>query len=81
MKRAVALSPPDDEFAAVENRDVVIRALRELIPQQRAAVVLTSLLGYSSEEAGQMLGMKAATVRTLTTRARAAMKATVGDAR
>jgi len=81
MRRQVALSPPDDAFAAVEDRDVVVRALRMLIPQQRAAVVLTGLLGYSSEEAGEMLGMKASTVRVLSTRARAAMKLTVGDAR
>jgi RNA polymerase sigma-70 factor (ECF subfamily) len=81
MKHRVALSPPDDAFAAVEDRDVVIRALRTLIPQQRAAVVLTGLLGYTSEEAGHMLGMKAATVRVLSTRARAAMRQTVGEAR
>ncbi len=81
MKRTITFSHPDDAFAAVEDRDIVIRALRELIPQQRAAVVLTALLGYSSEEAGRMLGMKAATVRTLTTRARAVMRQAVGEIR
>ena len=61
------MEEPDDAFAAIEDRDAVIRALRELIPQQRAAIVLTALLGYSSEEAGQMLGMRASTVRALGT--------------
>jgi RNA polymerase sigma-70 factor (ECF subfamily) len=80
VKRAMAVAPvPDDAFAAVENRDVVIRALRGLIPQQRAAIVLTALLGYSSEEAGQMLGIKASTVRALSTRARTAMRERVGE--
>ena len=79
LRRAFTFEHRDDAFAAVEDRDVVIRALRELIPQQRAAIVLTSLLGYSSEEAGRMLGMKASTVRALSTRARAAMRQTVGE--
>lgn len=79
LERIVTASGPDDAFAAVEDRDVVIRALRTLIPQQRAALVLTSLLGYSSEEAGHMLGMKASTVRALSTRARTAMRQTVGE--
>lgn len=81
LKRGITMTRPDDAFAAVEDRDVVIRALRTLIPQQRAAVVLTSLLDYSSEEAGRMLGMKAATVRALTTRARASMRQTMEDPR
>ena len=79
MKRSVVARPPDDAFAAVEDRDVVVRALRGLIPQQRAAVVLTGLLDYSSEEAGRVLGMKASTVRALSTRAREAMRLQVGD--
>jgi RNA polymerase sigma-70 factor (ECF subfamily) len=79
MKRVIAVQPPDDAFAPIEDRDVVIRALRELIPQQRAAIVLTGLLDYTSEEAGRMLGMKASTVRALSTRAREAMRAKVGE--
>jgi len=80
-RRVMALSEPDDAFVAVEDRDLVTRALRTLIPQQRAAVVLTSLLGYSSEEAGQLLGMKAATVRALGTRARDVMREMAGEIR
>ena len=79
MRHAVAFEAPDDAFAPIEDRDIVIRALRELIPQQRAAIVLTGLLGYTSEEAGRMLGMKASTVRALSTRAREAIRAKAGD--
>jgi RNA polymerase sigma-70 factor (ECF subfamily) len=79
MGRVVTARPPDDAFAPIEDRDVVVRALRQLIPQQRAAIVLTGLLDYSSEEAGRLLGMKASTVRALSTRAREAMRAKVGE--
>ena len=43
-------------------------------PRQRAAVVVTELLGYSSEEAGTILGIRPGTVRTLTAQARAALQ-------
>jgi RNA polymerase sigma-70 factor (ECF subfamily) len=79
MKRVITARPPDDAFALIEERDVVVRALRQLIPQQRAAIVLTGLLDYTSEEAGRMLGMKASTVRALSTRAREAMRTKVGE--
>ena len=79
FRRLVPAAPRDDAFAAIEDRDVVVRALRTLIPQQRAAVVLTALLGYSSEEAGEMLGLRASTVRALSTRAREAMRRSVGE--
>jgi RNA polymerase sigma-70 factor (ECF subfamily) len=75
LRRAISLAPPaTDELAAVETRDEVVRLLGELTPDQRAAVLLTSILDYSAEEAGQMLGMRASSVRSLTTRARARMK-------
>lgn len=74
MKKVVHLAPTTDDLAAVEARDEVVRLLRNLIPQQRAAVLLTALLDYSSEEAGRVLGMKASTVRVLASRARAEMK-------
>ena len=54
IRRAVTATPSDQAFEeAIEDRDVVIRALRELVPRQRAALVLTALLDYSAEEAGR----------------------------
>jgi DNA-directed RNA polymerase specialized sigma24 family protein len=38
--------------------------------------VVTAYLGYSSEEAGRLLGIRSNTVRVLTGRARAALRAT-----
>jgi RNA polymerase sigma-70 factor (ECF subfamily) len=80
VRRALSLAPADtDDLAAVETHDEVIRLLRTLSPPQRAAVVLTAILDYSAEEAGQMLGIKTSSVRSLTTRARAEMKRKVVD--
>jgi RNA polymerase sigma-70 factor (ECF subfamily) len=73
VRRAVGLLPPDDQLAAVEERETVIRALAPLTRRQRAAIVLTDLLGLTSEEAGELLGIKAATVRVLHARGRAAL--------
>jgi DNA-directed RNA polymerase specialized sigma24 family protein len=39
------------------------------------------MLDYSAEEAGRMLGLRASSVRSLTTRARARMKTKVVDPR
>jgi RNA polymerase sigma-70 factor (ECF subfamily) len=75
VRRAFSLAPrAADEFADVETHDAVVRMIRGLDPKQRAAVVLTAILDYSAEEAGQILGIGASSVRSLTTRARAQMK-------
>lgn len=71
--------PAEDAFAAIDDRDVLVRALRDLSPKQRAAVVLTALLDHSSEDAGRMLGVSASTVRVLSKNARTAMRTNAGD--
>jgi RNA polymerase sigma-70 factor (ECF subfamily) len=74
LRKTVSEELRKDEFSAVEDRSVVSRALVELSPRQRAALVLTELIGFSSEEAGQMLGVSPSTVRALASQGRAAMK-------
>ena len=74
LKRSVGFAPEQDVFKPVEDRDVVTQALGSLTPRQRAALVLTEALGYSGEEAGELLGIKASTVWALTHQARAALK-------
>ena len=81
LRRAVSLAPPDEPFAALEDREVVLRGLAGVTADQRAALVLTALLGFSSEEAGRMLGASASTVRARATRARAAMREAIGEDR
>jgi RNA polymerase sigma-70 factor (ECF subfamily) len=80
LRRALSLAPPEtDDLAAVETHDAVVRLLQGLDPKQRAAVLLTAILDYSAEEAGRILGIRASSVRSLTTRARARMKHEVVD--
>ena len=77
LGRAIGVGPEQDVFKPVEDRDAAARALGAPTPRQRAAVVLTEALGYSGEEAGSLLGIKASTVWALTHQARAALQGTV----
>jgi RNA polymerase sigma-70 factor, ECF subfamily len=79
VRRQVSMAPAVDDLALVEERDEVVRILRMLSPAERASVVLTTMFGYTSEEAGRLLGVKAATVRAHATRARASARATVEE--
>jgi RNA polymerase sigma-70 factor (ECF subfamily) len=80
LRRTLSLAPrATDDLAAVETHDEVVRLLRGLEPRERAAVLLTAILDYSAEEAGGILGLRASSVRSLTTRARARMRQKVGD--
>ena len=79
VRKAVGQLPADDELAAVESREAVVRALAPLPPRQRAAIVLTDVLDMSSEEAAKALGIKAVTVRVLAARARSTLKRGMGE--
>ena len=74
IRKATNLLPEDDALGGVETRDEIVRLLRTLTPREREAIVLTAYLGYSTEEAGTLLGIRANTVRVLTTRARASLR-------
>jgi RNA polymerase sigma-70 factor (ECF subfamily) len=76
-KRAIGASRPDDAIADVDAHDTTMRALATLSPRQRAAVVLTDLLDFPSEQAARMLGIRASTVRMHVSRAHAALKETM----
>lgn len=74
IRKATHLLAQDDALGEVETRDEVARLLRSLTPREREALVLTAYLGYSTEEAGRLLGIKANTVRVLTARARDSLR-------
>jgi RNA polymerase sigma-70 factor (ECF subfamily) len=78
-RRMVGLANHEDAFAAADARQVIARALAGLSRRQRAALVLTELIGFDSEEAGRMLGVKPVTVRVLASQGRAAMKRSMGE--
>ena len=73
-RRTIGWAPPVDAFAQIDEREDLLHVLQGLSPRQRAAVVLTDMLGYPSEQAGKLLGVRASTVRALATQARAAMR-------
>jgi len=65
IRRSIGLAPSRDGFADADDRDTVRRVLSTLPPRQRAALVLTEMLGFSPNEAGRALGVQASTVRSL----------------
>jgi RNA polymerase sigma-70 factor (ECF subfamily) len=76
LKRAIGGgATAQDVFQHVEDRDVAAKALADLTPRQRAALVLTEALGYSGEETGRLLGIRASTVYALTHQARSVLRA------
>ena len=77
-RKVVGSAAGGDAFAAADERDALARALATLPERQRAALVLTELLGYGSEEAGRILGVRDVTVRSLASQARAALRENLG---
>jgi RNA polymerase sigma factor (sigma-70 family) len=79
LRHAIRPRPARDELDEVESRDLVLRALATLTPRQRMSLVLTDLLGYPSEEAGRLMGVKPTTVRVLVSQGRSALRHSMGD--
>jgi RNA polymerase sigma factor (sigma-70 family) len=78
-KRTLSFGQAEDQFAAADLRDELVRALKMLTPRQRMALVLRDLVGLSSEEAGEVLGVTPGTVRALASHARVALKLRMED--
>lgn len=74
LRKVIGSDPPVDAFGSVEDRISVSNALASLTRKQRAALVLTDLLGYPADEAGRMLGVRGSTVRSLSSTARATLR-------
>jgi RNA polymerase sigma-70 factor, ECF subfamily len=81
LRKAIGAAPPDDQLAAVEEREALVRALAPLTSRQRAAIVLTEALGLTSDEAGRAMGIRGSTVRVLAARARAVLIREAGGTR
>ena len=63
---------PEPDQVAVD-RDHVARALAELTPRQREALVLTQLLDCDASDAARIMRIRPATVRVLVSQARAVL--------
>lgn len=73
-RRVIRSADGGDDFARADERDALARALTHLPSRQRAAIVLTELLGYEAKAAAAMLGVRDVTVRSLASRARAGLR-------
>ena len=79
IRRAAHAPPPDDLLESIERREVLVQALASLTPRERAAVVMTDVLGFSSQEAGAALGIEPVTVRVLVSRGRGRLQEVTDD--
>lgn len=78
VRRVLPTADVRDVFADAEMRADVRSLLLGLTPRQRAALLLVDLLGYPSEQAGSILGVRASTVRALASQGRRALRSTEG---
>ena len=69
---------PADAALADERRRMVLAALAELPPEQRAALVLVDMEGYPVAEAAQMLDCAPGTVKSRCSRGRARLARVLG---
>jgi RNA polymerase sigma-70 factor (ECF subfamily) len=68
-----------DRIAQIEAKSFLERELLALPSRQRAALVLTELLGYKSTEAARILRIRAGTVRRLSSLARRRLRDRIGE--
>jgi RNA polymerase sigma-70 factor (ECF subfamily) len=78
IRKVIPVPEARDLFLDAEIRTDVRAMLLGLTTRQRAALLLVDLLGYSSEQAGRILGVRPSTVRALATQGRRALRATEG---
>jgi len=63
--------PLSDPSGTTDTAMDVMAALRQLVPDQRAALVLVDMLGYSISDAAEVLGVSEGTVKSRAARGRA----------
>ena len=76
-RKVLLPSAPRDDFEEVDLQQDVRRMLLELPARQRAALVLTEIFGYSSEQTAWILGIKPTSVRVLASRGRTTLRGAV----
>jgi RNA polymerase sigma-70 factor, ECF subfamily len=78
VRKVIPMPEARDLFLDAEMRADVRDLLLGLTQRQRAALLLVDLLGYPSEQAGRILGVRPSTVRALATQGRRALRAKEG---
>ena len=74
IRRLTPVREEGDAFVEAEMRADVRQLLLRVTPRQRAALLLVDLLGYPSEQAASILGVRPSTVRALATQGRRALR-------
>jgi RNA polymerase sigma-70 factor, ECF subfamily len=72
--RLIPAADSRDPFDDIDLREDVRRMLRTISPRQRTAIVLTEILGYSSEQAARIMRIRPTTVRVLASQGRTALR-------
>jgi RNA polymerase sigma factor (sigma-70 family) len=78
LRRLTPVTEDRDAFVEAEMRADVRQLLLGVAPRQRAALLLVDLLGYPSEQAASILGVRPSTVRALATQGRRALRTKEG---
>ena len=75
---SAALADPADPVGRIELGNDVVAALSRITPDQRAAIVLVDVEGYSVDEAAELLGCAAGTVKSRCHRGRVQLAELLG---
>lgn len=78
-RKAALLERREEASVPTETRGALSLALASLPRSQRDAVILTEWVGLNAGEAGRLLGIKAASVRSRVNRAKASLRGQLGD--
>ena len=78
-RRSIADTPTADHSVGVSDRQDIRRALAEIPPGEREALVLVDWLQMNAEEAGRVLEIAPGSVRVRVHRARAKLREELGD--
>jgi RNA polymerase sigma-70 factor (ECF subfamily) len=76
-----AIADPADPVARIDLGDVVVNALARISPEQRVAIVLVDLEGYSVDEAAAVLDVPVGTVKSRCHRGRVQLAVLLGHLR
>jgi RNA polymerase sigma-70 factor (ECF subfamily) len=78
-RRTAARGPGDEPSWAMSSEPDLWITLGQLEPQHRAALLLSTLDGYTHEEIGRMLGVRPGTVSSWLSRTKERLRALLGD--
>lgn len=76
---AIWSTQPDERLLAGETRELILKTIEALPPNQRAAIVLRDIEGFSSEEVRNELGVGETNQRVLLHRARSKVRQALED--